>query len=1167
MKRKFTDQPKTARYLLCLALFIALPSLAFEQEDSKISLNLQNTPITKVLHAIEDQSGCTFFYSGGTIDSEALVSIKVNKTPLNKVLDELLKPLNVEYQFKNKAIVLKKIRITNIVVESFVLIDTVPDITVSGKVLDSKGSPMAGVTISVKGKTTNSITDISGDFKMKAIKGNATLIFSNVGYESQEVKIKNNTVITIAMREKITELQKIEVVSTGYQEIPKERATGSFIKIDNETFNRRVGTNVLDRLDDVTSGLLVSNKGKSTDPLKSLTIRGVSTINAETNPLLVVDNFIFTGDPNQINPNDVESITILRDAAAASIWGVRAGNGVIVITLKKGKRNRINLSFNSNLTYIQKQDYTKIPSIPNYEIMELEKKRFNTGYYDPRLNDEFFYPIVSPIIEILDKQRKGIISGSEASLLLNNFEKNDIRNDINRFLLQHSYNQQYSLNISGGANSYQFYSSIGYDKSIPNEINTEQERITIRFANTWKPLENLSINADINWGVKNSNSQNALGSINSLLVAPYVKLKDQYGNPSAIPYKYRQNYVDTLNQTGLLDWNYRPLDEAKNGNFNNSQFDTRILTSIQYTFLKSLRASIHYQYQVTTGENTTINSTKLFNTRDLINSFSTTDINNGQTIYPYPIGSTYQTSNSKTTSWNFRGQLDFNRTFSKHNITGLAGIETRETKSIIIIPPTQYGFNEETNTFQNIKPGSWIIRPYGYETVLSGNTASLGGNINRFGSYFSNLSYSFDNRYTITLSGRVDQSNFFGVKTNDRIVPLWSTGIGWKISNEKYYSLKWIPLLNFRLTYGYSGNVNAGTSAFATAQYYLPRSPLFLPYASIATPPNPKLKWERVQHLNAGIDFELFSSKIKGTAEVYKKRGLDLIGPVLLPPTTGFSTISGNYASLITKGIDINISSTNKLANVRITNSLLLSYNINRVTQYTTSPPKGFIDPSVYSGNTIPEIGKPVDKIYTYKWAGLSSENGDALILIDGKPVSSSELQKATLADYEYNGRTTPSMFGSLRSDLTYNNLSISIGITYRFKYKFLRSTFNGILDYPTLLNHNDYLNAWKKPGDEKFTNVPGFMDEYPDLRFQVYPLSNILIEKGDHIRLQDVRINYAFNNIRLQNKLINNINCYIYINNIGILWKSSKYNPDTYNALQPSPFQLSVSGGVNFNF
>ncbi len=377
MKRKFTNRPTTARYLLCLALFIALPSLAFEQEDSKISLNLQNTPITKVLHAIEDQSGCTFFYSGGTIDSEALVSIKVTKTPLNKVLDELLKPLKVEYQFKNKAIVLKKVRRASILEEAFAVLDTSSDVSVRGKVMDSKGNPMVGVTVSIKGKSINAITDDNGNFQLYSVKANSTLVFSNVGFENQEIKIKNSTVVNISLKERITDLQKVEVVSTGYQEIPKERATGSFAQVDNATFNRRVSSNVLDRLDDNVPGLL-NLKNQSRDQLKNYQIRGIATINAETKPLLVIDNFIYEGDPKLINPNDVENITVLRDAAAASIWGVRAGNGVIVISTKKGKTNKkATISFNANYTIRKEPDFSTIPSIPSTNIVELEKKDSN----------------------------------------------------------------------------------------------------------------------------------------------------------------------------------------------------------------------------------------------------------------------------------------------------------------------------------------------------------------------------------------------------------------------------------------------------------------------------------------------------------------------------------------------------------------------------------------------------------------------------------------------------------------------------------------------------------------------------------------------------------------------------------------------------------------------
>ncbi|WP_341843588.1 SusC/RagA family TonB-linked outer membrane protein [Chitinophaga caseinilytica] len=377
MERTFTIKSSKVRLLAGMIMtLLIIPCLAFEQVNTKITLNYQNTEISKVLQSIEKQSGYTFFYSGGTIDASSLISINVKQTPIEKVLDELLEPFKVEYQFKDKSIILKKQqRLTT----TFNFIQNKQDtnklLIIKGKILNEKGNGLVGVTVIVKGTPTHTISIENGYFELHANEKNATLLFTSIGYENQELKVKESAIVSIVLKERVTELQKIEVVSTGYQDIPKERATGSFTFVDNELFNRRVGSKVLDRLNDVVPGLVRTTQTSISKPLSGYQIRGISTINAETSPLLVVDNFIFEGDPAVINPNDIESVTILKDAASASIWGVRAGNGVIVITTKRGKPNRkATLSFNSNFSFSNKPNIRSIPSVPSKDVIDLEKK-------------------------------------------------------------------------------------------------------------------------------------------------------------------------------------------------------------------------------------------------------------------------------------------------------------------------------------------------------------------------------------------------------------------------------------------------------------------------------------------------------------------------------------------------------------------------------------------------------------------------------------------------------------------------------------------------------------------------------------------------------------------------------------------------------------------------
>lgn len=1170
MERTFTIKSSKVRLLAGMIMtLLIIPCLAFEQVNTKITLNYQNTEISKVLQSIEKQSGYTFFYSGGTIDASSLISINVKQTPIEKVLDELLEPFKVEYQFKDKSIILKKQRAVVVTEVKGGITDTSKNILVKGKILNDKGNGLAGVTVSVKGEPVNAITNENGNFELNVPKASATLIFSSIGYENQEVKVKNNTIVSIVMRERVTELQKVEVVSTGYQEIPKERATGSFSLVDNELFNRRVGSNVLDRLNDVVPGL-VKNKQTNINPLSAYQIRGVSTINAETTPLLVVDNFIFEGDPSTINPNDIENVTVLKDAAAASIWGVRAGNGVIVITTKKGKPNRkATLSFNTNFSISNKPNFRSIPSVPSKDIVSLETRRFQEGYYDSYLTNPYAFDPLPLVAEILYKNKLGTISNKETEALINELKNTDIRSEIQKYLTQNPSTQQYSISISGGSDKNQYYASFGYDKSVPSDINVKNERLTFRWNNSWQPIKGLSITTEMNWIKADYNSNNNLATPGTtrdkLFAYTYNKISDEVGNPLPIQYDYRTSYIDTVSAPGLLDWHFYPINEAKDGQSKSQSNEIRFFGAINYRFSGALSASLQYQYQNSTGEIKDIYSTNLYTTRSEINSFVQTDPTTGNLIYPIPLGSKIGRNTSKLSSWNIRGNINFNKSIGRHNIVAIAAVERRETNQDQNDEVIQYGYNHETNTVKNLLPGLWMFRPYEYQMELAPLPARFLGRIDRFGSYLANASYTYDNKYIITASGRIDQSNFFGVKTNDRIVPLGSVGIAWNLTNESFLKTKSIDKLSLRVTYGFSGNVNPGTSPFATATYLSPTQPTNIPFARLVTAPNPKLGWEKVKHVNLASEFSFFNNRLSGTLEFYVKYGMNLISPIKSAPSTGFLQYNGNNASIKTKGMDLNLTNNNKIGQLTIKNILLLSYNTNKVTNYLVTTPLGQVSPGSF--NNSPLIGKPIDKLYTYKWAGLSAENGDALLYIKDKVVGSRQFRTATFEDFEYHGRQIPSWTGAWRTEVGWRNFSTSIGLNYRFKSVFLRSSFNGRVENIKNLVHEDYLFAWKKPGDEKNTNVPGFADFYPDRRYNVYNQSSILVESGDIIQLQDIRLNCDLTPYLKNVTVISKFNLYFYVDNIGPIWKQSKYDPRIDGSFTYNTNLTTFFGGLSVQF
>jgi len=1156
--------------LTTVILLASLLQVSGSTLAQKISLTKSNAPLKAVLKEIKNQSGYDFIATESLFKMAKPVSINIRNTDFEAVLKQVFDDQPLTYSINSTTITIKEkspslLDRARDVIQSATK-DLLQDLIVRGRILDEGGRPLEGATVVLKGSNRTVKTDVKGEFVLANVPDDGVLVIRYVGYKQLEIGLKDAVMpLEIKLNVATGELEEVKVVyNTGYQELNKERATGSFVQIDNELFNRRVGGTVLERIDNLVPGMLVRGENTGNQRLDNYTIRGVSTINASKRPLLVVDNFIYEGDPDQLNPNDVESVTILKDAVAASIWGARAGNGVIVITSKKGKLNSgPSLSFNSNVTVGEKPDLFKMPAVTSKDVIALQKRRFTEGYYDGALSDDYYYPALSQLVEILALQRSGIISTDEANAQITKYEQHDVRKDIQKYLLQTAIAQQHHLGVSGGGDLYRYSGSVGYNHSRPNEINIKNEGITLNFNNTWTPIKNLEINALLNWMQTTGQSKNSLGGYNDIIKGgPNQRLADEDGNVLSIPKNYRMGYVDTVSFPGKLDWHYSPLNEARNGNVVAKGYNTRINGSINYVILKGLKIDLSYSWQKGTSDNTRIQDLNTYYTRNLINTFTQTGPNN-LPVYPYPLGGIYNRSNTDQSAWTSRAGLTFSRTFDKHEIGSVFGTEINESKSNITGMPTQFGFNPATNVFGAIKPGTWVRRPGGGSQMIGVELQNLLGKLNRFGSNYGILGYTYDQKYTLTASGRIDQSNFFGVEANDRKKPTWSAGLKWDIGKEKFYDISEISLLTLRATYGYSGNTNPGISPFATANYYSGTDPLYVPYAKIVTSPNPELIWEKVRQINLALDFALNDQRISGSLEVYQKKAIDLISAITVDPTSGFLEYTGNNSSIQVKGVELALSTKNLDGAFKWNSTLNVAFQRDKVVAYSVAPPE---TGGQFEGVI---IGKPLSALYSFRWAGINPADGDAQFYIGDQKLGSSYenvFLKVKQEDLVYQGQTSPTVFGGFRHNFSYKNIAISLNLTYQFGHYFRRETFGGNFDDSGLWQHEDYLKTWKVAGDEQTTNVPGFLDYYPDNRYAVYQAADILVEKADHIRLQDVRLSYSLSKTAVKSLPFKNISLYLYANNLGIVWKASKYNPDTKNGLIVPPLK-TIAFGLNLTF
>ncbi|HPM29936.1 MAG TPA: SusC/RagA family TonB-linked outer membrane protein [Chryseolinea sp.] len=1018
--------------------------------------------------------------------------------------------------------------------------------------------PLPGVNVIVKGTTIGTTTDADGRYSIQAREKDA-LIFSFIGYASREVIVGNITEINIAMTEDIATLDEVMIVSTGYQEIPKERATGSFAQVDNELVNRRISTDVLSRLEDVTSGLIFNRnvEGNTND----ISIRGRSTIFGNASPLIVIDNFPYDGDINNINPNDVESVTVLKDAAAASIWGARAGNGVIVITTKKGKRNQApRISINSNVTIAQKPDVFYAPRMTTSDFIDVERMLFDKGYYESAEVSDSHEPL-TPAVELLIAHRDGLIETVEMEQQLSLLKQNDVRRDYEKYLYQNAVNQQYSIGIQGGSDSHRYNVSTGFDRNMENLTHNDFSRFTLNANNTWSFFsDKLEVGVGLYYAqskrIRNNDGLTNLRFNSTSPMYPYARLKDDEGNNATVIKDYRLGFVEQARADGLLNWKYSPLDEI-NIRDNTSQVqDYRINTRLQYKFNKSLNAEILYQYWNCTTATRDNQGLGLYSTRDQINKFTQRD-GNGNLTHPVPVGGILDTYDQRSSSYNFRGQLNLSHAWDTHAVSALAGYEVKELNSDANYY-RYYGYNDDLATTQLVDYTSFFPAYNNTGQYISiYNRDGISSMTDRFISYFANAAYTFKNRYTLSASARKDQSNLFGVKANQRGVPLWSTGLAWTISDEPFYKWSWMPYLKARTTFGHNGNIDKSVTAYTTAVSLGYNALTGLPYSTIINPPNPELQWERVKIWNAGVDFETKDRILSGSIEYYTKWGVDLIGSSPYPPSTGVTVFRGNNADTRGHGVDVVLNTTNVNRAFKWQTTFLFSHLNEKVTSYKI---EAATVNYVYSGSgssliAYPLEGKPLYAIYSFDWAGLDPETGDPQGYLEGAVSTNyaSIISKATTKSIVYHGSARPTSFGSIRNTFSWKNISLSVNVSYRLGYYVKRSSVR----YSNILNgrvdHSDYASRWQNPGDENSTEVPS-MPEFTDQnRDNFYLNSSALVERGDHIRLQDVNVNYTLDRNLMTRLPVNKVHLYAYVNNLGIIWKATDatIDPD-YPTMKP---------------
>ncbi|RYE20521.1 MAG: SusC/RagA family TonB-linked outer membrane protein, partial [Sphingobacteriales bacterium] len=1003
-----------------------------------------------------------------------------------------------------------------------------------------------------------------GNFKLNIGPHNLVVKITATGFKDTTISIQPAPAqLYIVLRPNPTQLEEV-TVSTGYQRIPKERATGAFESVDPVLFNRQTSPDLLGRLDGLVTGLYTMRKDE-----KEINLRGLSTLTAGTGPLIVVDNFPYEGNISNINTDDIASITVLKDAAAASIWGARSANGVIVITTKKGTFNqRLNVNFNSNINIDYKPHLLRDPNfLPAADFIGVERWLFNQGFYDADLTNTFHRPVITPVVELLAKQRAGTITAQQADAAINAYNNNDIRKQQLQYLYRNAIRQQHSLSVSAGAAAVNYIFGLGFTEQQASLVGNSNQRIS--FNNTTNIKLNSRLQATLGLTYTEQQSQNnGIGRfpMSSKVVYPYAAIAGPNGEPLPLDMEYRESYTDTAGAGRLLDWKYRPLDEIKMADNQTTSKDILFKAGLRYTASKALSFELNAQAERAFTETENYFSRNTYYTRNLVNLY--TRLTPATVQYIIPNAGIVDNTNGKLRSWGMRLQGNYSRRFGTlHELNAIAGIEAREAQ-VNSSSNRTYGYNKET---PGAAPLDYITR-YTLYGNLGTATIPLYGvgsswRITRLLSSYANLGYNFKNRYNLSLSARRDASNLFGVATNDKWSPFWSVGTAWKISAEPFFNAKAINLLNLRSTFGYNGNINSGTAAIPTIGY-LPAvgHPAGLPFAAVRTLANEKLRWERSGTINLGLDIAFFNNRIKTTMDWYNKNSIDLIALNDLDPTTGLNSMYMNVASIRTKGFEARITALPLVKKIRWETQLLITTVANKLTAYTSQPTNlaSYVGPGI---TMIRLLNKNPYTLVSFKYNGLDSL-GNPISSHNGMPTKtySNTMNNATWDDLVIHGPVRPPLFGNWINSISFKNIDLSFNISYKFGHYFRRETINYQSLYNVGAGHTDFYKRWQKPGDEKITNIPSMTYDASFNRDNVYAMSEATVSKAASIRLQDISLAYNFPDAMQKNKLFKSLQLYAFASNIGIIWRANKYglDPDYNNGVT---MPVSMSFGLRKSF
>jgi len=1168
-----------SRLLPFVAMFMIFCT---ELSAQKINITFKDTPLKAILNEINRQTDYDFVYSNAltAINEKVSITYAANGEPIEKLFNQLFSERGISYKIDKKQVTLAP---KAIVPETKTPGNPTPQaksqdiFVIKGKVSDDAKLPIPGVTIINVTTGKGSFTDNAGNYSIEVRTGDR-LRFTSIGMITKEVVIAGGMVIyNVDMVPDNILLN--ELVVTGYQTISKERVTGA-VKIVNYEQLEKPTTNIAQRLIGTTAGVQAR---LDVDGNPTFEIRGQTSLGSNVEPLVVIDGFPTEKGFNSVNPNDVESVTFLKDAAAASIWGAKAANGVIVITTKKAKKDSpLRVEFNTFYKVGPKFDMNYVrPMASANEIIDYELVSFNkwgARAYNVGNLDDGYYRTYTPTQTLIWDHYVGKITTAQRDAGLNAYRNLDNAKEIKDYMLDNPTTQQYNLTVMGGSERNSNFLSLLHEKNTSNYKNTGKSRSLISYRNVTKVNSwlDFEVGATLAFGTEQNNGI-SLSNIQSWV--PHQMMFDSNGNYTDIP--NGMNYMPAMSTVPFDKFPYKfsfnPIEEINSRNLVTKTVDTRINAALFVKIFEGLSLESRVQYEFNNSFTKNYYDENSYTVRSAVNAATSWVRTTNVTTLNLPKGGFLDQNRKEVKAYTFRNQLNYRKAFGKHDIVALGGFEMSDRVQQYFSNPRTYGYNDDkltVGTFPNGPGGAsvkvinnWLgnAQTFGYTNGFSYDTR-------RFFAAYANAAYTYDSKYSLTASIRSDASNFITDDPKYRYAPFWSVGASWNMMKENFMSkLPFFDRLTARLTFGYNGNVDVTTSF----------QPLITPSASVNTYTqentttisslgNPTLRWEKTGTWNLGIDYSMFNNNIYGSIDVYNKYTTDLIATISIPAVNGSTSSKMNNAEMRNRGVEFEIGTTQKIHNNNIwwRGSLNFAYNKNEITKLFIAQ---IAASSLYSGTYVQ--GYNSKEMWCFKYAGIKNEGTEAVPnwqpQVQGPGETTYNFTGWTPGDgrdYMLNMGTTVAPFTlGFTSDFKVYDFNLSFIITGKLGHVFKRQSFN----YPVWWNGavlpNQKYSEVVNGDPMKVVPLPMNVDE---ARFyfwdRFYPYLSYLVESASHVRMQEINLSYNLPQNLLKKANISRLQIYAQCNDLFTI-RANKFGEDPEYPIGTQKPQPKFTFGLRF--